>query len=197
MVTTRASCRIGSPAARPDSPALLVDQFRQRRISRFGYGRSRSYSHGRNSLRTRSSARANAGPQVATNVAIKEIVDNGAHLQAVNTDGKITELSLQQDNISFPTLAVGATVTIAIEADQIPGRPQAVLACRAAAPHRENPLAPVLTDLACITRRARFCYLFGSTGRHRPPERTAILPKNAGESSIARPSHHPYTSLYS
>jgi Domain of unknown function DUF11 len=57
----------------------------------------------------------NAGPQAASNVVIQEITDSGAQLQAVNTGGKISEISPTQDNVSFPTLAVGASVTVAIE----------------------------------------------------------------------------------
>ena len=53
----------------------------------------------------------NAGPQVATNVFVQDIVANGALIFAVNTTGKISELSPTHDNISFPTLAVGATET--------------------------------------------------------------------------------------
>ena len=51
----------------------------------------------------------NAGPQVATNVIVKENTDISTHLQSVTTDGKITEFSLTHDSISFATLAVGAT----------------------------------------------------------------------------------------
>ncbi len=57
----------------------------------------------------------NAGPQDASNVVVDEITDSGAKLRAVNTDGKITEISPGQDNISFAKLAAGASVTVAIE----------------------------------------------------------------------------------
>ncbi len=57
----------------------------------------------------------NAGPQNATNVVVNDTFATGARLDSVTTAGVVKDLSPTQTDVTFASLAPGASVTATFE----------------------------------------------------------------------------------